>query len=344
MDLKVQRCVFGQNKNYCVVFHVCFESEWSQWFFQALQQLHPVQDHRKGWAGMQRGEAARFPSPHRDKQLTPTDSSEWPINQKCMFLDCGKKLDCPEKTPTWMGWTWKLKLWPSFKPWPFWCEMTGLTTTPLCSWWCHKDVCHHDYASLKRLRKNPKHHSPTIWQIYTTVHPVLWRWKVLRSVYCINKILTSGVWHIQLPIPAAGRRWFCEMCLLPSESTGPSLPVGCDILSQQAWRGPWRWFTVHQQNSRVIVNKHKSLLQWVSLWQKMRAFQRTILPSEPPEEDLWQERSIFHGTRILQQIKDLVQVFSQQIIHCLNASWASQRHWMVSERWYEEQVRKYYCV
>lgn len=55
--------------------------------------------------------------------------------------------------------------------------------------------------------------------------------------FLFQQILTSGVWHIQLSIPAAAQRWSCETCLLPSESTSPSLPVGCDILSQQAWRG-----------------------------------------------------------------------------------------------------------
>ena len=70
-----------------------------------------------------------------------------------------------------------------------------------------------------------------------------------------------------------------------------------------------RWF-IHththnrQRNTHIFVNKYKLLLQWVSRRLKISRYRRTILPGEPPEEDLWQERGILDGTGILQQIKD----------------------------------------
>lgn len=55
-------------------------------------------------------------------------------------------------------------------------------------------------------------------------------------------------------------------------------------------------------NNRERVNKYALLLCDSRKAKKIRAFGRTSLPSEPPEENLWQEGSIPNGTRILQQI------------------------------------------
>ena len=104
--------------------------------YPSIHFLNPSVGSRGGWSLSQRSSGERWGTPWTGRQSItgPHTRShsllrtilETPINLTCMFLDCGRKPEYPERTHTYTGKgpSRELNLEPSH------CEATVLTTTP----------------------------------------------------------------------------------------------------------------------------------------------------------------------------------------------------------------------
>lgn len=125
------------------------------------------------------------------------------------------------------------------------------------------------------------------------------------TTYQSSGALTFEFWHIQLSSPVAAQRWSCVTCLPPSGSTGPLLPAVHDTLSQQAWRGSVEMIHTRncQQNTHIIVNKYKLLLQWVSRSIEIRGFEEPSYPVNHQKRIFDRKEASFTGQGFCNRLK-----------------------------------------
>lgn len=135
---------------------------------------------------------------------------------------------------------------------------------------------------------------------------LLWVSQSYESTYFIYQLSLLNFGTFSCPVLLQLRDDLACSVFLPQGPQVLCCQRGAISFNNKPAKGGAGMIHTHDQqlNTQFTVNEYTVLLQWVRRSLKMRVFWRTSLPSEPPEQNLWQERGIFDGTGILQQIKD----------------------------------------